>query len=91
MGESGGGQHPAPAAAIREFILARFPHAEISDDDDIFALGFINSLFALELVMFIEQQFALQIPNEELRRENFRSVGEMAQLVERLSTNSRGR
>ena len=69
---------------ISEFILGRFPQAEISDSDDIFALGVVNSLFAMELVMFIEKTFAVTVPNTELQIDNFRTAKSMTALVERL-------
>ncbi|MPZ81180.1 MAG: acyl carrier protein [Actinophytocola sp.] len=69
---------------IRQFITAKYPDIELADDQDIFSLGFVNSLFAMELVMFIEKTFATRIPNEELKLDNFRSVNAMADLVSRL-------
>ncbi|MEV4112084.1 acyl carrier protein [Nonomuraea sp. NPDC049695] len=71
------------ADIIYGFIRGRFPEIEITHDDDIFALGFINSLFAMELVMFIEQTFAVTIANDALRLDNFRTVNAMAGLVQR--------
>ncbi len=71
---------------ILSFIEGRFPQGGIEADQDIFSLGYINSLFAMELVMFIEKTFALTVPNEELRIENFRTVEAMTALVERLQT-----
>jgi methoxymalonate biosynthesis acyl carrier protein len=68
---------------IFEFVHGRFPQAEISESDDIFALGFVNSLFAMELVMFIEKTFEITVPNEELKIDNFRTVELMADLVGR--------
>jgi acyl carrier protein len=70
---------------VRDFIRGRYPDAEISESDDIFQLGFINSLFAMELVMFIEKQFAVTIPNHELQIDNFRTTRSMAELVDRVS------
>lgn len=67
---------------IRGFIADRFPQASIADDENIFSLGFINSLFAMELVMFIEKTFGTTIPNEQLRIDNFRTVRAMTALVE---------
>jgi acyl carrier protein len=69
---------------IRAFVLAKFPKMSLTDDQDIFALGFVNSLFAMELVMFIEKSFGVRIPNSELRLDNFRSVDSMVKLIERL-------
>jgi acyl carrier protein len=71
---------------IVEFITNRFPQADITPTEDIFSLGYINSLFAMELVMFVEKTFAVTIPNEELKIDNFRTAQAMTALVERLST-----
>jgi acyl carrier protein len=78
------GRVPKPADDIRDFIHARYPHAAIDDGQDIFSLGFVNSLFAMELVMFIEKRFRCRIPNEDLHRDNFRTVAAMERLVVRL-------
>lgn len=68
---------------IRDF-LARHIHGQaLGDDDDIFALGFVNSLFAMQLVMFVEKAFDFTVEDEDLNLDNFRSVNAMAQLVER--------
>lgn len=67
---------------IAEFIEGRFPDIRLEPEDDIFALGFVNSLFAMELVMFLETTFAFTVPNEALRLDCFRSVRAMAALVE---------
>lgn len=69
------------ASPIREFIAGRYPQVRMSDDDDIFSLGFVNSLFAMELVMFIEKRFDLRIPNSVLQIRNFRSVTAMTEMV----------
>ncbi|HET6709443.1 acyl carrier protein [Amycolatopsis sp.] len=69
---------------ILAFITGRFPQAEIGATEDIFSLGYINSLFAMELVMHLEKTFAVTIPNEELRIDNFRTAAAMTELVGRL-------
>ncbi|MFC5286557.1 acyl carrier protein [Actinokineospora guangxiensis] len=69
-------------APIREFITGRFPQLELADDEDIFAMGFVNSLFAMELVMFIEKTFAITVTNEDLQLDNFRTIKAMAALVD---------
>ncbi len=68
---------------LRSFLEARFPQVELADEEDIFALGFVNSLFAMELVLFVERTFRLEIPNEELTLDNFRSIKTMAELIRR--------
>ncbi|WP_086824671.1 acyl carrier protein [Allokutzneria sp. NRRL B-24872] len=70
-------------AELRQFIVGKFPKIELTDEQDIFALGFVNSLFAMELVMFIEKAFSVRIPNDELKLDNFRSVDAMTELIAR--------
>jgi len=70
---------------ILTFVRGRYPQAEIDESQDIFSLGFVNSLFAMELVMFIEKTFNVTIPNDELRIDNFRTANSMTELVARLS------
>jgi len=70
---------------VLAFVRGRYPQADIEESQDIFALGFVNSLFAMELVMFVEKTFDVTIPNEELRIDNFRTATSIAGLVSRLS------
>ena len=67
---------------IRQFLNSSFRHHDFQNDEDIFALGFINSLFAMQLVNFVENTFAITVENEELELDNFRTVNAMARLVE---------
>ncbi len=67
---------------IRSFLGTRLP-GDLTDDEDIFEAGLVNSLFAMQLVLFVEQEFAIQVGNDDLERDNFRSVNSIAGLVER--------
>ena len=69
---------------IHGFLARTFGGRQFSDEDDIFALGFGNSLFAMQLVTFMEREFGIEIGGEDLRLENFRNVNAMSGLVRRL-------
>ena len=56
--------------------------ADISPDDNIFEAG-ATSLFAIELVMFIETTFGVELDDSDLEAANFESVGAMARLTQR--------
>jgi hypothetical protein len=71
---------------ILAFVNGRFPQAELAGGTDIFSLGFVNSLFAMELVMFIEKEFGITVPNDALKIDNFRTADSMTGLVERLAS-----
>lgn len=75
--------HEDARTEIRAFVVKRFPDGKIADDQDIFATGFVNSLFAMELVMFIEKHLDARLPNTEVKLDNFRSVDSMVELVDR--------
>ena len=48
---------------IRSFIAQSFTNIDLREDEDIFALGFINSLFAMQLVLFVESEFGIALGN----------------------------
>ena len=70
---------------IRDFLLEYITEHDLQDDDDIFALGLVNSLFAMQLVLFVEQEFDLEIDGEDLDFSNFRTVNAVHNLVQRKS------
>lgn len=55
----------------------------LSDDDDIFLVGGASSLFAMELVMFMERKFQITLDDSDLERANFSSIDGMASLIDR--------
>jgi acyl carrier protein len=71
---------------IKQFLSRFFGNHQLEDDEDIFALGFVNSMFAMQLVLFIEQQFQVTIDNEDLDLDNFKTIDAMTLLVERKMT-----
>jgi acyl carrier protein len=56
-------------------------HRSVQIDDDIFAVGMADSMFALELIVYIEDRYGLKLENEDLIRDNFCSARAMSQLV----------
>jgi methoxymalonate biosynthesis acyl carrier protein len=68
---------------IRRFMAGSFGGRDLTDEDDIFALGFGNSLFAIQLVNFVENEFGVEIDSEDLEMKNFCSIRAIANLIER--------
>ena len=68
---------------IKNFLSRFFRNHELRDDDDIFAMGFVNSLLALQLVNFLQKEFSITIEDEDLDFENFRTINNMDALLER--------
>ena len=72
---------------IREFIQQNLivfeDDATFSDSDNIFERGFVNSLFAIQLLNFVQREFDIVIENEDIDIKNFSSVNNIAQLVQK--------
>lgn len=68
---------------IRAFLSPYSQNHHWQDDEDIFVSGFVDSLFALQLVLFVESEFAITIESEDMELENFRTINALAHLVER--------
>jgi acyl carrier protein len=70
-------------AKIREFLSRFFRDHQLADDEDIFASGYVNSMFAMQLVQFVEQEFGITVESEDLELDNFRTVDAISALVGR--------
>jgi methoxymalonate biosynthesis acyl carrier protein len=68
---------------IHSFLAPFFQNYPLADDENIFALGMVNSLFAMQLVLFVEREFHITIENEDLDLVNFSTIQAMADLVTR--------
>lgn len=56
----------------------------VAPDQDIFADGLANSMFAMELVVYLEGTYDIEIEGQDLRLEHFRTVERMTALTLRL-------
>lgn len=62
---------------IRNFLDNFISEDDFSDEDDIFALGLVSSLMAMQLVLFVEKALQIRIESEDLDLDNFRSIARM--------------
>ena len=67
---------------IRAFLLQYIRNEQLQDDEDIFATGAVNSLFAMQLVLFVENEFGIKIEGDDLNLDNFRSIQALATFIE---------
>lgn len=75
---------------IRGFINDEILHgtlaAPLKDQDPLIESGIIDSMGVMTLLAFLEDQFSIQIPGEELIPENFSSISTITVLVDRHMT-----
>ena len=70
---------------VRAFILERFPLARkrgLKDKDQLLESGVLDSLGVLDLVSFVEQEFAITVSDEELVPENFQTIERLTSFVQ---------
>jgi methoxymalonate biosynthesis acyl carrier protein len=53
-------------------------------DQDLFASGLVSSLFAMELIVYLEQAYGIVLVGDNLKLDNFRTIERMTALVTRL-------
>ncbi|MFC1421551.1 acyl carrier protein [Streptacidiphilus cavernicola] len=85
---------PTPTTPVRDqtraYLSASLGHP-VSDDQDVFAAGLANSLFAAQLVLFVEDRFAVTVEDDELEIASFCSVDAITAFVARKTGAGHGR
>jgi methoxymalonate biosynthesis acyl carrier protein len=68
---------------VRDFVSRFFRGHDLGDGEDMFSTGFVNSMFAMQLVQFVETTFGITVESDDMEIDNFRSIDAIAALVER--------
>jgi acyl carrier protein len=74
--------------ALMDFIkneVMRNKNAKLSEDEDLLSAGILDSLAILQLVAYIEDQFGIKIPDEDVVFENFQSIRSLSAYLERFN------
>jgi methoxymalonate biosynthesis acyl carrier protein len=66
---------------IRAFLREKTKHPDLADGQNYFQEGFVNSLFAMQLVLFVEKEFQIRVGDDDLVIENFNSINSISALV----------
>jgi len=74
--------------AVRQFISSAVRLPDLGDDDNLFESGIVNSLFAVQLMTFVEKTFGIEVESHDLDIENFKSLNATTDFVVR--KNGRG-
>jgi acyl carrier protein len=70
---------------IESDILVDRDRTTVSVEEPLFA-GLLDSLDTLRLVVFLEEQFQIQVQDGEMSPENFENVRRLAEYIKRKST-----
>jgi acyl carrier protein len=71
---------------VREFIRENFlymrPNFQLENADPLLGNGVIDSLGVMELITFLEEQFAIQVADAEVTEDNLGSINAIARYVQ---------
>lgn len=79
---------PVTADQIQEALgafLADSVKTTVAVDQDLFKSGLVSSMFAMQLVVHLEEAYDIAIIGPDLKLDNFRTIQAMTDLVLRLS------
>ncbi|TPG73243.1 acyl carrier protein [Brevibacillus laterosporus] len=66
---------------ISDYILEHVNVEELDYDLLIFDEGLVNSLFAIQLMTYLEKTFSIKITMDDLDFENYRSINSISNFV----------
>ena len=69
-------------AFIKENMAIIDENISIDENDNIFEKGFVDSMFAMQLVSFVENEFNIKLENEDLDLSNFSSISNIVRFLE---------
>jgi acyl carrier protein len=68
---------------IKKFLSKYIKKTDLKDDMELFTSRLINSLFAMQLVLYLEKQYQIKVENEDLDIKNFNTINLITEFVER--------
>jgi len=78
------------AERIQKFLVHQFPATKnVGREEPLLKNGLIDSLGILEVVTFLEKEFAITVSDEELLPENFDSIRTLSNFVQSKTNGTR--
>ena len=68
-------------AKVRNFLRHATKDTDIDPDVNMFESGLVDSLFAMQLLLYVEQEFGLKVTHEDLDPKNFNSLNALTNFV----------
>ena len=67
---------------IFEFFVKQKKADGLKYDTELLKSRYINSLFAMQIVVFVEKEFCIRLKRKEISEQNFHSINAIADLVD---------
>ena len=66
---------------VTKFLQPKKEDVKLEGDTNLFEKGFVNSLYALDIVTFLEKTFNIKLGKKDITKENLSSVNSIVELV----------
>jgi len=66
--------------SIKAFV-SNFTNKDIEDDTNLFEMGFISSLFGIQLIVYIEKAFEISLVLDDIPLERLQTLENIAALI----------
>lgn len=67
---------------VKKFISRYVNHSDCNDNSNIFENNSVNSLFAMQIILFIEKEFSVTVEDQDLDIKNFQSINSIVAFIE---------
>ena len=67
---------------VRAYLGTHLGDRTPDDDADLYENGYLNSLFAVQIVLWLEQHYGLAVGGDDLVMANFRSIAAIAKFID---------
>jgi len=68
-------------ATVRQFLQRSFHGKTLTDEQNIFDLGLVHSLFLIQMILFLEKEFGVVLEPQQLDTSALSSIERIASLV----------
>ncbi|MBL0388665.1 acyl carrier protein [Tumebacillus sp. ITR2] len=63
---------------LHDYISEHVDDVEFDHETELFEEGLVNSLFAIQLMTFLEKEFGIKVTMDDLDMDNYKSVSAIA-------------
>ena len=70
-------------ATVKRFLSSSTNITNLDDDENLFESGIVNSLFAVQLMTFVEKTFAIEVEMDDLDIQNFKSLNATTAFIQK--------
>ncbi|MER6049954.1 phosphopantetheine-binding protein [Streptomyces sp. NPDC001793] len=68
---------------VLDYLASHGTTPEPAREEDLFETGRVNSLFAIQLMSFLESRFGVEVDVDDLNLRNFASIAKITDFVQR--------